>query len=133
MWGVFLAALLWLAASGISFGVGTGLQAATAASNTSEGTWQQMARAAGVPQERIDQMMNQSASAANDPQQQAMAAEEFQETGTQASWWTLAGMVLSIAAAVGGALVGAGPTFRLLPLHVTHRHFEHRGAMPGGA
>ena len=38
-----------------------------------------------------------------------------------------------IAAAIGGALMGAGPTFRLLPLHVGHRHIEIRSPMRGGA
>jgi len=58
---------------------------------------------------------------------------EADRVATRATWWTLATTLVSIAAAVGGALLGAGPEFRLLPLHVTHRHFSGRGAVPGGA
>jgi hypothetical protein len=106
---------------------------AEVASNTSEETWQNMARSAGVSQEEIDQWTNQAAAEAQDPEAQAIAAEETQEAATHATWWTLAGTVLSMIAAVAGALVGAGPTFRLLPLHVTHRHFETRSGTPSGA
>jgi hypothetical protein len=51
----------------------------------------------------------------------------------QATWWTLATTVLSIAASIAGAFVGAGPTFRLLPLHVSHRQTSGRGAVSGAA
>jgi hypothetical protein len=52
---------------------------------------------------------------------------------TRATWWILATTVLSIVSAIFGAYMGAGPEFRLLPLHVSHRHFSGRGAVAGGA
>ena len=129
MWGAALAMLLWLAASGINFGVSTTMDVANVSANTDDAQWQRMARAAGVSEEQLDEW----SAAAADPQNQAAAAEETQEAATHATWWTLAGTVLSMIAAIAGAIVGAGPTFRLLPVHVHHRHNETSRAMPGGA
>jgi len=125
MWGVTFAMLMYFAASGISSGFGAMMQVAdvgaTASQSASEDTWQQMAQAAGVSQEQIDEWASKAEATANDPEAQRQAAEQTQETATQAAWWTLGGLVLSIAAAVGGALLGAGPSFRLLPVHVNRR------------
>lgn len=125
MWGVTFALLMWFAASGISSGFGAMMQVAevgaTASQSASDETWQRMARTAGVSQEQIDEWTAQAEATANDPEAQRQAAEQTQETATQAAWWTLGGLVLSIAAAIGGALLGAGPSFRLLPIHVGRR------------
>ena len=40
------------------------------------------------------------------------------ENAKAAAWWTLFGTMLSLASAVVGALVGSGPTFRLMTLPV---------------
>jgi len=126
MWGVALAMLMWLTASGIGAGFNSMMQVANVAGvSNSQQDWQSVARSAGVPQETIQQWEQQAATAADradDPDAQRQA----HDTATQATWWTLGGVVLSLLAAIAGALVGAGPTFRLLPLHVTHRHMETR-------
>ena len=125
MWGVTFALLMYFAASGISSSFGAMMQVAdvgaTASQSASEGTWQQMARTAGVSQEQIDEWASKAEATASDPEAQRQAAEQTQETATQAAWWTLGGLVLSIAAAVGGAVLGAGPSFRVLPVHVGRR------------
>jgi hypothetical protein len=132
MWGVTFAMLMWFAASGISAGFGAMMQVAdvgaTASQNASHDTWQRMAQTAGVSQEQIEQWTTQAEATAKDPEAQRQAAEETQEAATHTAWWTLGGLVLSIAAAVGGALLGAGPTFRLLPIHV-----QRRSTITGGA
>jgi hypothetical protein len=126
MWGVTLAMLLWLTASGISAGFNSMMQAANAVGGTSQENWQRMARAAGVSQADLDRWTNQAAAQAQDPDAQRQA----QRTAMQAAWWTFGGTVLSLIAAIIGAVVGAGPTFRLLPIHVVTRRQESR-PLPG--
>lgn len=126
MWGVVLAMVLWLTASGISAGFNSMIQAATAAGGASQETWQQMARAAGVSQADIDRMTQQAAGQAQDPEVQ----RRVQRAAMEAAWWTFGGTILSLIAAIAGALVGTTPQFRLLPIHVIGRRPESR-AMPG--
>lgn len=136
MWGVVLAMLLWLTAAGIGAGFSSMLQVANVGANASQNAtqqdWQMLARAAGVSQTDIDRWRESAQATANDPAAQREMQEDVRETATYATWWTFAGAIVSMAAAVCGAVVGSGPTFRLLPLHVTHRHFEATSrAMPG--
>jgi hypothetical protein len=136
MWGVVLAMLLWLTAAGIGAGFSSMLQVANVGANASQNAtqqdWQMLARAAGVSQADIDRWRESAQATADDPEAQRQMQEEVHETATYATWWTFAGAIVSMAAAVCGAMVGAGPTFRLLPLHVTHRHYEaSTRAMPG--
>jgi hypothetical protein len=125
MWGVVLAMLLWLMATGVRAGfnamVGMANVGQAAARNTTAEDWETAARRAGVPQTTINEWRQKAADApaearraAEDPAKQQAAAE----AATQATWWTLLGTLLSMAAAVGGALVGTGPTFRILALGV---------------
>lgn len=124
MWGVVLAMLLYLTATGIGSGFSSMLQVANVGANASENVSQEtmnsMARSMGFTQEDIDRARQNAQAVANDPE----ARREAHDTATQATWWTFAGTIVSMAAAIVGAIIGAGPTFRLLPLHVTHRHFE---------
>ncbi len=78
--------------------------------------WEQAARNAGVSQERIDAAKasvdpNRAREAANDP----AAQQRAHEAAVAASWAALVGVLLSMAAAMGGAIAGRGPTFRLFP------------------
>ncbi|MBX9585517.1 MAG: hypothetical protein K2X87_34860 [Gemmataceae bacterium] len=70
-------------------------------------------RSLGVKQETIDAVKAQ----ANNP----VAQEQAQDALTAASWIAFAGTLLSIASAVGGAVVGSGPEFRLFPAAVATR------------
>jgi hypothetical protein len=88
------------------------------------GNWQSMARQAGVSEATITEWEQEAAQAqanisqaANDP----ATREEARDYATVATWYTLLGTVLSMAAAIGGALVGAGPSFRLLGTPVLAR------------
>ena len=65
-------------------------------------------RSIGVKQETIDAVRSQM----NNPATQDQAKEAL----VAASWIAFAGTLLSIASAVGGAVVGSGPEFRLFPV-----------------
>lgn len=78
------------------------------------GSWEQAARNAGVSQERIDAAKgsidpNRAQAAANDP----ATRERAQDAAVAASWAALVGILLSMVSAIGGALAGRGPSFRL--------------------
>jgi hypothetical protein len=117
-WGVVLAMGLWL----VAMGVGAGFDAMTGLAVASDGLadggdWTVAARRAGVSQESIDQWRNSNqpnAAAANQPVPDARDVRRAEEAATSLTWWTLAGTLLSLASAIGGALVGAGPSFALL-------------------
>jgi len=116
-WGVTFAVMVWL----VGMGVRTGYNAMIGAAYVSQATgqqpqdWRDLARRSGVPEERIQDLDRRTnvenvSQQAQDPAQRQAALDQ----ATAISWWTLFGTLLSIAAAVGGALVGSGPTFRLL-------------------
>jgi len=121
MWGLVFAMLLWLMATGVRAGfnamVGMANVGQAAARNTTAEDWEAAARRAGVSQEQISEWR---AKAANAPAEARRTAEDTQnqqavaEAATRATWWTLLGTVLSMAAAVAGALAGAGSVRRLL-------------------
>jgi hypothetical protein len=163
MWGVALAFMLWGTSSGINANFTGMMKVASIAGVTTEpGTNQSFhsTSSAAVPQEHAQDLVHSrqaddraTAPNANEDRrddQRAAAgaaatnnaaanhtdghrANDADRAAARATWWTLANTVLSILAAIGGAFAGAGPTFRLIPLHVTHRQFSSRGAMPGGA
>lgn len=96
--------------------VGGAMVAQNAPEAQSAGSWEQAARNAGVSQERIDAAKasvdpNRAREVANDPAAQQRAMEAM----VGASWAALVGVLLSMAAAIGGAVVGRGPSFRLFP------------------
>lgn len=120
MWGVVFAMILWLLSSGISAGfsamAGMANLTGAATENMSKEDWEAAARQAGVSQETLDQWRQTADDAsekaraeAEDPANREAAAEY----ATQATWWTLGGTLLSMAAAIIGAVVGAGPSFRV--------------------
>jgi uncharacterized membrane protein len=121
MWGVFFALTLGLTAMGIRAGFNSLIGAATIAektgindqANVDRGTLDKNLRDAGFNDQQIakvhetlDNPVQKARDVVNDPQ--------TRENVKTASWWTLFGVLLSMAAALVGALVGAGPTFRLM-------------------
>jgi hypothetical protein len=142
MWGVTLAMVLWGTGSGIHPNFTAMMPVTSIAGVTTEpGNREsfQATSATGIPQENalaVTRPNNaatnyQDSSRGNAPQPQHSG--EADRRATRATLWTLVNAILSIVAAVGGAFVGAGPTFRLLPLHVAQRHSSARGTVPGGA
>lgn len=79
--------------------------------------WEQALRNAGATQQQIDSVRagldpNKARAVANDPQ----AQEKAREAAIGASWASLVGVLLSMATAIGGSVVGRGATFRLVPV-----------------
>ncbi|AWM36753.1 hypothetical protein GobsT_53950 [Gemmata obscuriglobus] len=86
-----------------------------AAQSPAAQNWEQSARDAGVSQERIDAWKanmdpNKAREAAADP----ATRERAERAAIGASWAALVGVMLSMAAAIGGAMAGRGVAFRLL-------------------
>ncbi|MBN9122764.1 MAG: hypothetical protein J0I06_27095 [Planctomycetes bacterium] len=122
--------LTWAAAVGISvLMVGASVRAgyfalvggAVVAQQTPEAqnaqNWEQALRNAGATQAQIDSVRNgldpnRARATAEDP----AAQERARQAAIGASWAALVGVLLSMATAIGGALVGRGPAFRLLPV-----------------
>lgn len=55
--------------------------------------------------------------AANDPANR-QRADEAVDTAARVTWWTLLGTLISMAAAILGAIIGSGPSMRLLGVAV---------------
>jgi hypothetical protein len=120
-WAVVVALSAWLVGAGLRTGyfalVGGAVIVQTSPDVQNAQNWEQAARNAGVAQERIDAAKasidpNKAREAANDP----AAQKRVEEAAIAASWGAPVGVMLSMAAAIGGALVGRGPSFRLLPV-----------------
>jgi hypothetical protein len=106
VWGVFFA-LLGLVTAGM---VNTAARAANAA-GTNQLTVADLEKA-NVSKESIAKLRDRLAPA--DEQQ----AEATKDDVKKAAWWTFAGLALSMASAVGGALLGAGPNMVITSLRV---------------
>jgi hypothetical protein len=103
LWGVMFLLLLWLIGSGIGMGFNA---LVTAQANNGQ---QQAAQATG-------------AAAA---QQTPEMSERTRQTASEAAWWSFAGTLLSMGAAIGGALVGTGGR------HRREIHTTRTAATPG--
>jgi hypothetical protein len=125
--------ITWAAVTAVSLGmVGMGIKAGYYAmvggslvaenSPAAQQPWDQTLRDAGVSQATIDNVRREynpdrARAAANDPETRARA----ERAAVTASWIGFAGTLLSIGAAIGGAMVGCGPSFRLFPVATTRR------------
>jgi Kef-type K+ transport system membrane component KefB len=119
-WATVTALTMAMVSAGLRAGVYTaagGLDAVRDNANASGRSWEQMARDAGVSQERIDQAKqglnpDNLKAQANDPANR----ERVRGNATGAAWATFGSVAVSILACMGGALVGCGPRFRLFPV-----------------
>lgn len=116
LWGVLIAMLLWLMATGVRMGFNAMMGMTTAAaanrdtiSSMSQADWDRLGRQAGLIDEQIRQLR---AAAANPAAEVRRVAEDSRmpEIATATAWWAFGGTLLSILAAIFGALVGAGPS-----------------------
>src|SRR5205085_12432141 len=117
-WATVTGLSLFLVAMGVRAGYNAALGAAYATNSTDERfrpNWEQAARDAGVPQADIDRA-RQNIQPDNvrrnlqDPQFQ----DRVRDNAMAAAWITLAGTLLAMGAAIGGALFGSGPRFRFM-------------------
>ncbi len=136
VWAAVMAAFLFLAAGGVKAGFGamvglttSGVAVAdTTAQNTTQADWEEVARRAGYSQQQLNEFKERVKSApadakaaAEDPatrQKAEQAKRDAANVATRVTWWTFAGALLSLLAAVAGGFVGAGPTFRLFAVPV---------------
>jgi hypothetical protein len=116
LWGVLIAMLLWLMATGVRMGFNAMMGVTTTAaanrdaiSAMSQADWDRVGRQAGLTDEQIRQLR---AAAADPAAEVRRAAEDPRIPGiaTSTAWWAFGGTLLSILAAVFGAIVGAGPS-----------------------
>ena len=134
--------LLWATVTAISMGfVAMGVRAGyfafvggsvVAQNNERIPPWEDMARSSGVPQQQINDAKaaidpNRVKAEVNDPANR----ERAQDAAVAAAWAALVGTMLSMAAAVGGALAGKGLTFRLFPVAVVRRQEQRQIIIPG--
>lgn len=123
VWAATLSAMMLLVSAGVRVGygamIGASAAAQTVADNTTQDQWEEAARRAGVPQERIDEWKQkakdapaQARAAAEDPQNQQAAAN----AATRVAWYAFAGAWLSMMFATLGGWVGSGATIRVLGL-----------------
>jgi hypothetical protein len=121
-WAVYMGIALWFVGSGVRTGYFAAVSGAVVVQNADSTQWEEAARRAGVSPQRIDDMKastdaNRAREVANDPRTQ----ERVRETAIAASWLALVGTMLSMAACVGGAMVGCGPAFRLFRVREIQR------------
>jgi hypothetical protein len=132
VWGVVVGLIVTLLALGLRAGFGAMVGVANSAAVASDGNWEQRARQSGATDADIERarasISNLPANvreAMNDPATRQAA----EENATKAAWYSVLGTVVSMIAAGLGGLVGAGPTFRLLPIVVgTTTTTERRSA-----
>ncbi len=125
VWAVVTAFTLGMVGMGVRAGylaLVSGAMIAQQTPDVQQKGWEQLARDAGVSQQKIEEVK-----AATEPsrvQQQASDPanqERAREGAMVAAWSVFGGTLLSIAAAMGGALVGRGPQFRLFRTAVVSR------------
>ena len=146
VWAVVFAMLLWLMASGVRAGFNAMVGVATAggaavgaaadavptgaASNLNVADLERWAKGAGIEQSQIDRLKASAESEARQAKDAVTSGEaerdarrtageaagDAADAATTVTWLTFAGTLLSMLAAVGGGVLGAGPSFRLVAL-----------------
>jgi hypothetical protein len=121
-WATVLALTFALIGMGLRAAGSFALAGATLATQSPEArgaqNWEQALRNSGVPQERIDAArgtLDPNRSVAPGPDVKP-AEERAREAAIAGSWAALVGILLSMVACIGGAMVGRGPAFRLFPV-----------------
>jgi hypothetical protein len=123
VWAVVFGTMMFLMATGVRSGfhamVGLASAQQAVVADPNAPTWEELARRAGVPQDRINEWKQKAQDAPatarqamEDPQNQQAALEAT----TRVTWFTFVGAWLSMMTAAAGGYVGAGPTLRLAGL-----------------
>lgn len=134
LWGVLFIGMIWLLSAGIRTGFGGMIGLASGVYMTQEGgiNMDRIAsdlKQAGVEQATIDKYRDYyqrlkdhpesatdiSREASNDPNLRRAGAVAG-ERAREATWWTLLGVVISMATVIVGSLMGSGELFQPVPL-----------------
>jgi hypothetical protein len=111
LWGVLFAVLLWLAVSGVQMGL-SGMLGVASLYDTGavpRDVPATVLQQAGVDPENISKTQEAIRNFYTSPEARARA----HDVTTDAAWWTFFGILVSMIASIGGALVGAGPSFTI--------------------
>jgi hypothetical protein len=124
VWGVFFLMLAWLSTGALNTGLhavfGTTNTAALTGVNFNNWTDEDLKKEFGISQTSIDKMrstVNKAVGRTRDAVEGTSPAD-VRRSAKAAAWWTLTGIILSLAAAVIGGLVGAGPTLIITSLRL---------------
>jgi len=101
LWGVTFALLMLLTGSVVRGGFAAVLGASNLAASAQGRSvdWERVARENQLSQEQVDKI-----------KAALPTGEQVRARSSEAAWWSLAGIVLSMLAAIGGSLAGSGPT-----------------------
>lgn len=121
LWGVMFVMTLWVSGNVIRTGLNMVVGSANAAATATQGNvnWERVAQNANLSQQQIEQIRNEMPT-----------GDQARSIGAEAAWWSLAGVIVSMAAAIGGALMGAGPGLRLRGVLVQSSDHRISGGMP---
>jgi len=111
MWGLLLSMLLALGALGVSAGFSSLVGMANMANSASTQEWESALERAGASRAQIDEWRSKLAESARGNNEPGAS-----EQATRITWYVFLGTWVSMMAAAGGALLGAGPTFKLVPV-----------------
>ena len=119
LWGVIVAAMMWMTTAGIRSGFSAMLSVASASTMTveNEGGWEPLARGLGWSDakiERVKDAIKQNVENAEDKATDDRTLKEVRGSVAMITWGTLFTMLLSMGASIAGALAGSGPERRLL-------------------
>lgn len=127
-WATVTAASLMMVGMGVRagyFALMGGTLVAQNSQTVQQRSWEDLARDAGVSQASIDAARAnldpaRARATANDP----AARDRAGDVAVATSWGALVALLVSIGAAVGGAVAGSGPQFRLFPAATGARRTE---------
>ncbi|MDZ4820630.1 MAG: hypothetical protein SGJ20_16825 [Planctomycetota bacterium] len=127
MWGITLALMVWMTATGVKAGFNSVMTVATIGNETMEASgqgWKTLALRAGVSEADIQAIQNRATAApagdttaatgTPDNATVPVATDEVKDKAMKASWITLFTVMLSMAAAAIGAYLGAGTRLKLV-------------------
>lgn len=117
VWGVVFAMLLWLTAAGVRIGFNAMLGAASTPAGRDI-----------LNQSTPDQTNSRELTREQAATELRQAAED--PAAKRAAWWAFGGLFLSMLAAVGGAVAGAGPSLILLSGLTAREQRSGLGAAP---
>jgi hypothetical protein len=130
-WATVTAISLFMVGWGVSAGYHGLLGAAYVTQSlhpeVTQDNWELTARRSGVSDEKIAEIKSDySPKAVKEAIENPENRERAKKNAMMSIWTALVGTILAIGCAVGGALVGSGPEFRLIP---TTRHRQQEVVM----
>jgi hypothetical protein len=127
LWGVLFIGMVWLLASGLRTGFGALVGAASGAYSTDEGRIDLDRVARDLKQAGVDEAtvtkyrgyyerVRANPGAATEVGRELSGEAGARQVARQASWWSLAGALVSLAMVIVGSLVGSGELLQPVPI-----------------